>query len=210
MPEALRVSVPASGAPDHLFLLFHGVGADAAGLVPLGRAIARAFPQAAVYSVPAAFPFDAGGAGRQWFSIRGVTEENRAQRVAGALPHFAQAVRELQQRHGLDAARTTLVGFSQGAIVSLEAARQGQALADRVASIAGRFAQPPTQPLAARSFHFLHGELDGVIPFAFARQAAQATAALGAAATLDLFPDAGHGLTPAMEERLLQRLSTAA
>lgn len=209
MPEALRVHVPAQGTPDHLFLLFHGVGADAQGLVPLGRAIADAFSQAAVYSVPSAFPFDGGGSGRQWFSIRGVTEQNRAQRVAEALPLFAQAVRELQQRHGADAARTTLLGFSQGAIVSLEAARQGHALADRIVSIAGRFAQLPTQPPAARTFHFLHGQLDGVIDPAFAEQGAQAVAGHGARATVDLFRGAGHGLTPAMEERLLLRLREA-
>lgn len=204
MPDALLVHRPA-GAPDHLFLLFHGVGADAAGLVPLGRSLAAAFPQAAVASVPAAFPFDAGPGGRQWFSILGVTEENRAGRVAQALPHFEAAVRAEQQRHGIGADRTTLVGFSQGAILSLESARAGSGLAARIVSLAGRFAQLPQSAPEAR-IHFLHGAVDPVIPAQQAVEAAQRLQALGAPVTLDVIPGTPHAISPPMEQALLARL----
>jgi predicted esterase len=60
---------------------------------------------------------DAQGSGRQWFSVQGVTEDNRPARVAATMPRFVQAVREWQQASGVDTASTTLIGFSQGAIM---------------------------------------------------------------------------------------------
>ena len=203
MPDALVVKQPA--AANRLFLLFHGVGADAAGLVPLGRSLAAAFPDAAIASVPAAFAFDGAASGRQWFSVRGVTEENRAQRVDEAMPHFLAAVRREQERSGIGPEATTLVGFSQGAILSLESARAGAGAAARIVSLAGRFAQLPATPPACR-IHFLHGALDPVIPVQHAVEAARRLQALGAPATLDVLLRTAHGVTPEMESALLERL----
>ena len=56
-----------------LFILLHGVGGTPDSLLPLAEAVRAAFPTAAVL-IPEGFePFDR----RQWFSVRGVTEENR-------------------------------------------------------------------------------------------------------------------------------------
>lgn len=43
------------------------------------------------------------GSGWQWFSVRGVTEENRPARVAEATPSFVRCVRDWQARTGGDA-----------------------------------------------------------------------------------------------------------
>ena len=75
------IVVQAPASPGRLIALFHGVGSDAPDLVPLGQWLARALPQAAVVSVPAPFPSDL-GLGRQWFSVRGVTEDSRPARSA--------------------------------------------------------------------------------------------------------------------------------
>jgi phospholipase/carboxylesterase len=200
--EPILVQAPAKAS--QLFLLFHGVGASASGLVPLGQRLAEEFPQAAVVSVPSPFESDL-GAGRQWFSVRGVNEENRAERVAEAMPLFEQTVEEWQRRFEVDAAATTLVGFSQGAIMSLEAARMGKALAGRVVSIAGRFAHlPEAAPHCA--VHFIHGQDDAVIPSRFAVDAAERLEALGARVTSDVLSFAGHQITPAMVNAMIQRL----
>jgi phospholipase/carboxylesterase len=200
--DPILVQAPAQAS--QLFLLFHGVGASAAGLAPLGQRLAEAFPQAAVVSVPSPFESDL-GAGRQWFSVRGVTEENRGERVAAAMPPFERTVHEWQRRFKVDAAGTTLVGFSQGAIMSLESARLGKALAGRVVSIAGRFAySPDTAPQC--TVHFIHGQDDAVIPCRFAVDAAERLAALGADVTTDVLSFAGHQITPAMANAMLLRL----
>jgi phospholipase/carboxylesterase len=203
-PILVQSPTPAS----QLFLLFHGVGASAAGLVPLGQRLAEEFPQAAVVSVPSPHESDL-GAGRQWFSVRGVTEDNREERIAAAMPLVERTVHELQRRFVVDAAATTLVGFSQGAIMSLESARMGKALAGRVVSIAGRFAHLPDAAPHC-TVHFIHGQDDAVIPSRLAVDAAERLAALGANVTTDILPHAGHQITPAMANAMLQRLRAPA
>ena len=115
MQDDLIVQQPVRA--QHLVLLFHGVGSHASDLLPLGQALAPHMVDALVVSVQAP---DAQGSGRQWFSVQVVTEANRPARVAATMPRFVQAVREWQQASGVDTARTTLIGFSQGAIMALE------------------------------------------------------------------------------------------
>ena len=192
-------------APQRLFLLFHGVGATPQDLVPLGHVLAERFPDAAVVSVAAPDPSNLGG-GFQWFSVLGVTEENRPLRVATALPRFLAKVRDWQQRLGVPRERTTLVGFSQGAILSLAATQVAQPPAARVVSLSGRFPALPTQPATGVRIHFLHGDADQVVPAAHAQAAANALQALGSDVTIDLFPGLAHGISRGMADRLLARL----
>ena len=204
MSDSIVVQAPQPGT-NQLFLLFHGVGADAAGLVPLAKRLAAEFPQAAVVSVASPFASDLGG-GAQWFSVRGVTEQNRSERMAPAMPLFAETVRHWQQEAGVAAQATVLVGFSQGAIMTLESARLGQGLAGRIVSFAGRFAYLPDAAPAATTIHLVHGSNDPVIPAANSVAAAQRLQALGAAVTLDVAPGAGHEISPAMMAAAIGRL----
>jgi len=132
----LQQPVTADGA--ELLLLFHGVGSSPEDLAPLGQALAAARPRAWVIGVRAPNRADF-GSGWQWFSVQGLTESNRPERVARALPSFFERVEAWQGRTGVEPERTTLIGFSQGAIMSLEST-QGAAprVASRVAAIAGR------------------------------------------------------------------------
>lgn len=176
-----------------LILLFHGVGAQPGDLVPLGQALARQRPEAWVVSVRSPHPSDL-GRGWQWFSVVGVTEDNRPARVAEALPRFVDTVRHWQQRSGVCASGTTLIGFSQGAIMALESTQHASGLTGSVVSIAGRFAQlPKTAPEGVR-IHLLHGDADAVMPVRLAREAADALTKLHAEVTLDVFPGLGHGV----------------
>ena len=199
-PEPLVVrEVPGATG---LFLLFHGVGATEIDLAPLGEFIADAFPNATVACVSAPHVSDL-GSGRQWFSVRDVTEQNRLARVDEAMPLFVRAVHDLQARFGVAPAATVLVGFSQGAIMALESARAGHGLANRIVSMSGRFAMLPDAAPADTRFHFLHGDADTVMP---SSSAVEAAAKLGSSATVDVFPGAGHGITMPMAKRLIERL----
>jgi phospholipase/carboxylesterase len=189
MKDDLIVQKPTQAR--QLVLLFHGVGSNASDLLPLGQALAPHVPNALIVSVQAP---DAQGAGRQWFSVQGVTEANRPARVAATMPRFIQAVREWQEASGLDTARTTLIGFSQGAIMALESTQTDSPPAGRVIALAGRFAQPPrVAPLATR-VHLIHGDADPVMPVRLAEDALGQLQALGGQATLDRFPGLGHGI----------------
>lgn len=193
--RAVVVHAPANAA--RLVLLFHGVGSTASNLTSLGVAIARACPDAMVVSVDAPHPSTL-GSGREWFSVAGITEQDRPARIAQAMPLFGQAVAHWQQRAGVDAARTTLIGFSQGAIMALESTQTGDATvpppAARIVSLAGRFAAPVRSAPAGVRYHLIHGAQDGVIGVQYARQAAAELAALGAGVTLDELQGLGHGI----------------
>ncbi|MES2937187.1 MAG: esterase [Pseudomonadota bacterium] len=199
------------GTPAELVLLFHGVGASADDLVPLARHVARARPQAMVASIGAPFPFDM-GEGRQWFSLLGVTEADRPARVAAAMPAFAGAVAHWQAGSGVAAGRTTLIGFSQGAIMALEATQADlpKPLACRVIAIAGRFAQPVRRAPASVALHLIHGADDPVIAVQQSVRAAEALRQLGADTTLDVLPALGHGVDQRVVELVVSYLGGAA
>ena len=202
--SSIVVSRPAS--PRELILLFHGVGATAADLEPLARLVAQNRQHAMVVSIEAPHP-SSFGSGRQWFSVAGVTEENRPARVAAALPAFESAVRGRQADAGVSQANTILIGFSQGAIMSLESTQGGDVvLARRVVSISGRFAIAPRLAPAGVSFRFVHGERDPVIDPRFAVEAVDHLRAMGADATATLIPNLTHGIDARAASAVLHSL----
>ena len=204
MPASIIVAQP-EGHAEQLMLLFHGLGSDAQDLVPLGQQLAVAFPRAWIVSVQARERSDFGH-GYQWFSVNGVSEANRAERVAQALPAFLEAVRHWQGLAQVGVGQTALIGFSQGAIMALESTRDRTPVAGRVVSIAGRFAQLPTTPAAGTTLHFLHGKSDAVMPYGLTVAAAEHLVALGGDVTADVLPFLGHGINAELVELLIERL----
>tara|TARA_R110001599_G_scaffold95206_2_gene247068 strand:- start:45 stop:716 length:672 start_codon:yes stop_codon:yes gene_type:complete len=202
MLDDLSIQRPDAAATRQLLLLFHGVGSSAEDLRPLGEALAAQRPQACVVSVRSPDPSDL-GQGWQWFSVRGVTEFDRPARVAATMPRYVEAVRAWQRDSGVGPSATTLIGFSQGAIMALESTQQPELIAGRVIALAGRFAQAPRVAPPQVALHLLHGEADRVMPPALATDALARWHALGGHATLDLFPGLGHGV----DARVLRRVS---
>jgi len=199
--------LPAQGDAQQLFILLHGVGATADGLLPLARYLQQQFPQAA-FVLPQGFhAFDGGGDGRQWFSVMGVTEANRPARVADALSPLLDFIRATQQRLRVGEAATALIGFSQGSIMALEAIAQADGLAGRVLAFSGRYASLPAQPPRLTTLHFFHGGADPVIPAAHAREAIEHLGAMDGDATLDIAQGVGHEIHPALVEQALLRLT---
>jgi len=183
-------------ASDQQVLLFHGVGSSAQDLAPVGQALAKARPRATVVSVEAPYPSQL-GRGKEWFSVVGISEENRPQRIAQAMPLFLQAIQHWQGVTDIGPDRTVLVGFSQGAIMSLEstqASPEPTGAAHTVISLAGRFAVPVRRAPANVRLHLIHGEQDEVVQTHWSVEAANQWRALGGAVTLSLVPGLGHGI----------------
>ena len=202
--EDLIVQRPAK--PKQLVLLFHGVGSSARDLAPLGEALAPHLPDAAIVSVQAP---GASGRGWQWFSVQGVTEADRPARVAAAMPGFVQGVMRWQQACAVGPAQTTLIGFSQGAIMALESTQLDNPPAARVTGLSGRFAQPPRIAHASVRTHLMHGDADAVMPVRGAVDALAQLQSLGAVATLDRFSGLGHGVDRRVIDAIVRRLGDA-
>jgi phospholipase/carboxylesterase len=191
-----------------LFILLHGVGASAGDLVPLANKLGNAFPNAMFLLPDGTYPFDGGGNGRQWFSIRGVTEENRAARVAEAMPDLLDMVNREQARFNILQSDTALIGFSQGSIMALEFSKAHDGKVGRVIAFSGRYAKLPDKAPEFTTLHFLHGENDPVISVTHAHAAYERLMQLNGDATLDTATSVGHEIHPSLAERAINRLQT--
>jgi len=207
MPDlSLIIQEPADSAAQ-LILLCHAAGADAASLLPLGERLCEAFPQATIVSLQADAPA-ATPQGFEWFAMAGVSDENRAARVAQALPALQTAVRDWQARSGVAAAATALIGVSQGAEMVLEASKLQPMLASRVVAMGGRFTTLPDAPPAVTTIHFLHGKLDALVPYSHSVIAAHHLRDMGCDITAEVVPFVGHELHPDLIELAITKLST--
>lgn len=206
----LLIQRPASTETSpQLLLLFHGVGSSAEDMRPLAQALAALRPQAWVVCVRSPDVSDF-GQGWQWFSVQGVTEANRPARVAATMPRFVAAVQAWQRESGIVSRNTTLIGFSQGAIMALESTQQAEPLAASVIALAGRFAQAPRVAHPGLVLHLLRGNQDRVMPPALADDGARQWRALGGEATLDTFDGLGHAIDARVVQRVAELLGAAA
>lgn len=209
LPDTLQW-LPAAGRAEQLMILLHGWGASAAAMAPLAAALRAEFPQAALLAPEGFDAVDSGLAGRQWFTMNGsdgpVSEANRPARVAAVLPRLADWVRAAQAATGLGPAATALLGFSQGAIVSLELVQLHDGLAGRVLSFSGRYATLPDRALAHTTLHFFHGATDTVIPAAQTQLAMDRLTAIHGDATADIAEGVGHELPPELMRCAIDRL----
>lgn len=192
-----------------LVLLFHGLGADEEDLRPVGERLAAEYPQALVASLRAPTP-SSFGFGYQWFSVDGVDDDRRYQRIQQALPAFVAEVRDWQQQSGLGAEATVLVGFSQGAMMALEAtaAYGADALAGRVVALSGRYARLPAAPPAGTTLFLIHGQDDAVVDHRCTVDAAAHLTALDADVVADVIPGLGHQIDRHVLELVVRRLRT--
>jgi phospholipase/carboxylesterase len=178
-----------------LVIMLHGVGSSGGDLSPLGGFWSQTLPDADFVAPDAPHRF---GPGFRWFSIDGVTEANRPERVAAARGAFDQIVTGLLASHGMTGRldRVALVGFSQGAIMALDALATGRWPVAAVVAFSGRLASPlPLHPATATRVLFIHGDADPVMPASGSEQAAAVLAGLGVRTTLRILPGIGHTIS---------------
>ncbi|WP_343529946.1 esterase [Yokenella regensburgei] len=196
--EHFVVQSPATPA-QQLLLLFHGVGDNPIAMGEIGSWFAPLFPDALIVSIGGAEPCGP-GPGRQWFSVQGVTEENRQARIDAIMPTFVDVIRYWQKESGVGPLATALIGFSQGAIMALEGVKAHGDLASRVIAFNGRYATLPQTANTATTVHLIHGGEDRVIELKHAVAAEDALQNAGGDVTLDIVDELGH----AIDDRSMQ------
>ncbi len=188
------------GKPRRLVVLLHGRGADGHDLIGLAPYWARLLPDAEFVSPNAPFPVEMGGYGYQWFSSLDPNPEARLAGVRAATPILDGFIGEALEERGLGASDVALVGFSQGAMMSLFVGlRRPQPVAGIIA-YSGRLTAPELLASELRSrprVLLVHGTDDPVVPY---RSLPEAAAALKAAEvpveTLSC-PGIGHSIDEA-------------
>lgn len=196
MPPKLLTLAPAKGKPTMLFVLLHGVGADAASFHDLAQALAIGAPQAEFLTPDGFHPFDGGGTGRQWFSLSGMNERNGAARVREAGAELSTWMDYELARRGLGPDKLVIAGFSQGAMMTAWLAvhrRPAPAAAvmfsgrviDDGAAVAGSVSTP---------VWMAHGERDQRIAVATQAPGAAVLRAWGANVTTKIYPNLAHSI----------------
>ncbi len=183
-------------AANHLFVFLHASGANARSMIPAAFKYQARFPSAALV-VPSGFSlYRSEPESQQWFSTKGLNDDNRAERVAAVVPRIEALVRREQTNYRMPRERTVLIGYAQGGMVALETVKTVPALAGAVVAYSARFARLPRlgSRIDAR-IHLVHGGYDSVVSRVHAERAARVLAGLHVPVTLDIIEDLGHALT---------------
>ncbi len=195
-----------------LVILLHGVGSNGADLAPLGESWEARLPGAVFVSPDAPEPSNF-GSGYQWFSVAGVTEENRPARIADARAGFDAVISRIVEDKGfsdrLD--RVVLVGFSQGTIMSLDAVASGRWPVAAVVGFSGRLGTAhPLTPSTQTKIMLIHGTSDSVIPSWETEKAQTELEAAGMTVETVIEPGLGHTISIGGAERACDFLETIA
>jgi phospholipase/carboxylesterase len=186
-----------SDPSESLVIFLHGVGANGADLAPLADTLFPFLPASVFASPDGPERFDGGGSGRQWFSVAGVTQANRSERVQHARAGFDRVVSSEIEKHGLAGRldRVAFFGFSQGAIMALDAVATGRWPVRAVVAASGRLATKPEANDPFTKILVMHGENDPVIPAQETRLAAERLRAAGFEVEAKLYPGLAHSLS---------------
>lgn len=174
---AVQAETVADDAP--LVIALHGRGSsadDLAGLIPLLEPGWRyVFPQA-----PLALDLGGYGRGYSWYEPIPATPE----RMVAARETLATGLAALHEQLGVPSERTALIGFSQGAVMTLDVGLRAAAPYAALVGMSGYLAEADdlAAHVAARTAQpvlLVHGTRDNVLPVAFARRARLALEASG-------------------------------
>lgn len=191
-----------SGRATSVVVFVHGYGADGADLLGLGDALAPHLPDTVFVAPDAPQPCVGNPFGFQWFPIPwldGSSEEAAKAGMAESVLLFNEFLDARLAEEGVGPEAMALVGFSQGAMMSLHVApRRAQAVAGVVA-ISGRLLVP--ELLAAEAVVkppvlLVHGDQDPVVPFADMGLAGDALVAAGFETYGHVMEGTGHGIAP--------------
>lgn len=193
---------PASGVAKSLVVFLHGYGADGADLLGLADPLAPHLPDTMFLAPDAPEPCAGNPFGRQWFPIPWLDGSSEAAAAAGLEAAAADLNAFLDARleeEGLSPRALALVGFSQGAMMSLHVAPRRSEVVAGIVAISGRLLRP--ELLAAEAVVkppvlLVHGDADPVVPFEDMGRAGNALVAAGFETYGHVMKDTGHGIAP--------------
>ena len=188
---------PANGRPaTSLVVLLHGYGADGNDLIDIGRALAPVMPATAFASPHAPEPCADAPIGRQWFPLSLVDLDRLWPGVQQATPALNVFLDAELARLGLGDRNLALIGFSQGAMMALNAGPRRKSAIAGIIGYSGYLAGPEHLAEAAHRPPILlvHGEEDTTIPVIALHAAAPALGAAGFEVEWHVRPGLGHGI----------------
>jgi phospholipase/carboxylesterase len=194
---------PASGTAKNLVVFLHGYGADGNDLLGLADPLAPHLADTVFVAPNAPERSAMNPMGYQWFPIPwidGSSEEAAQEGMARAVEDLNAFLDSVMTEEGVPAARTILVGFSQGTMMSLHVApRRAEAMAG-VVGFSGRLVAPELladEVVVRPPILLIHGDADEVVPPQSLPQAAEALENAGwDEVYAHVMKGTGHGIAP--------------
>ena len=182
-----------------LLLLLHGYGSNEEDLFSFASELPEEY-----FVVSARAPFDMMYGSYAWYAINFDADENKFSDIRQAQTSrdiIANFIDELIAEYPIDQENVTLIGFSQGCILSLAVGLSYPEKVKRVVGMSGYFNEEiALTDYAKNDFSNLnifcsHGTVDQVVPVDWARKSEPKLKALGIAVTYKEYP-IGHGISP--------------
>jgi phospholipase/carboxylesterase len=195
-------AAPRSGKTKSLVILLHGYGADGSDLFGLSGPLSQHLPDTAFRSPNAPERCRVNPMGYQWFPISWLDGSPESEmeagfkRSAGILDRY---ITEAMAEEGVAPARTALVGFSQGTMMSLHVApRRVEPLAG-IVGFSGRLHAGDNlkdEAVSKPPVLLIHGDQDEMIPVAALDEARNGLADAGFTVQWHISRGIGHGIAP--------------
>ncbi|MCF8322570.1 MAG: dienelactone hydrolase family protein [Flavobacterium sp.] len=182
-----------------VLLLLHGYGSNEDDLFSFSSELPDHY-----YIISARAPFDLQYKSYAWYAINFDADENKFSdhnQAKASRDLIANFIDELVANFPIDSNKVTLVGFSQGAILSYAVALSYPEKMERVVAMSGYLnTEILKDDYLKNSFSKLdifnsHGTVDQVIPVEWARKAKPFLDNLGVKTTYKEYP-IGHGISP--------------
>lgn len=182
-----------------LLLLLHGYGSNEADLFSFAEELPENY-----YIISARAPYDMQYGSYAWYAINFDANQNKFsdnEQAKTSRDLIATFIDELIQTYPIDANNVSLIGFSQGSILSYAVALSYPEKVQKVVAMSGYLnLDIVTEDYLKNTFNNLkifasHGTVDQVIPVEWARKTPAILENLGIAVTYKEYP-VGHGVAP--------------
>jgi phospholipase/carboxylesterase len=194
--EAIHWGPASKAKPRQLIILCHGLGADAYDLIDLAPAWQHACPDALFASVHAPFQHDS-GFGRQWWSVADRSPPVTEAGVRAAAPYLHGFIDAELKRLELPADGYAIMGFSQGAMISLFTGLRRPSAPRAILAFSGALIAPETLPAELANHApvlLVHGEADEAVPVSRSHEAEAVLIAAKVPVDAHYVPRLGHGI----------------
>jgi len=182
-----------------LLLLLHGYGSNEADLFSFASELPDEY-----YVISARAPYDLQYGSYAWYAINFDADQNKFSDHDQAVLSrdlVVQFLQELKSKYSIDSSDITLIGFSQGSILSYSIALSYPNIVQRVGALSGYLnLDINNDNYLNNDFSNLkifasHGTVDQVIPVEWARKTDPILKNLGINCTYKEYP-IGHGVSP--------------
>ena len=182
-----------------LLLLLHGYGSNEEDLFSFAAQLPDEY-----YVISARAPYHIPPYGNAWYAINFDADMNKFSDDNQAIESrdlIVKFIDEILEQYPIDKEKVTLLGFSQGSILSYSIALTYPEKIDRVVALSGYLNMDivdkgfNTKDISKLRFFISHGVVDQVIPVEWARKAPQMLKEMGIETEYHEYP-VSHGVTP--------------